>query len=466
MKIMLIMRIMLMEKKEIIEDHDYNNYTNHFHVDIEEKKKKEEEEEGGKERRGPIPVSVNLLRFYVLDFMQTIINKKEWNSLSEFKMLLQVIEEPMCSMEKKLNIGIMLIKSTKENVDAIKMMNRLKAVPIFLTIITLLQKTEASIQSKNSPQYLLLDKTRYVYFMLLFILLTSEPTCGELIESDIFENLFELTKYESVRVYSFQLISKVFEKPAYSTDSHKVISYYQNFSELMRSFHHKNSTKEEFEILLLIFSLCRNILKENVNSKKLFRNIDFFMLLTNFLNTEDNAERIVVLCTEVFETFISLLSGSSKSKQHLRNNIGYDQIKNLIQNCINMDTTGELEPKMLTLLFDMLVDGKFDIQSLYTIQNVDVIGLLFNLFTTFKVENKEKMIDSFIQIAERCDLNKAVCCSNQLIYHLLEMMTKFNDQVPLQVKIITLIEVLGKHSINVRELKKVFSSSKNRVWRL
>ena len=105
---------------------------------------------------------------------------------------------------------------------------------------------------------------------------------------------------------------------------------------------------------MLIFSLSRKILQVNHKSKKVFRNVDFFILLTNILNTEENPQRVSILCLEVFETFVYLLAGSSKSKQHLRNNIGYDQIKNLIQNCLNSDKTGELESDMLSLLFDMV----------------------------------------------------------------------------------------------------------------
>ena len=68
------------------------------------------------------------------------------------------------------------------------------------------------------------------------------------------------------------------------------------------------------------------------------------------------------------------------------------------------------------------------------------------------------LIDTFTIIASKCTRNKSLCCNYHLIYLLLDIIPLFSteSQYILQCKVISLVELLGAHSTNVRELKKLF----------
>ena len=167
-----------------------------------------------------------------------------------------MLEDKGCVLETVLNIGIILIKSCKENEEASKLLNRLKTVPILILLLSQIQKLETKLNNnENDRDYEIFNKARYVCFFLLvnlicllffffcffnflknsfkFLLLSDESTCEELIESEVFSNLFELVEHKSIRVYVLHLISRVFEKANYSADSIKVLNYYQYFSQFV-----------------------------------------------------------------------------------------------------------------------------------------------------------------------------------------------------------------------------------------
>ena len=91
-----------------------------------------------------------------------------------------------------------------------------------------------------------------------------------------------------------------------------------------------------------------------------------------------------------------------------------------------------------------------------TIQNADVIPLMFGLLPSFKQREKDRLIDEFTKIIEKCPLNQSLCCSKHLIYTLLEIITEYKDNDQMLGKLIALMELLGAHSISVKELKRMF----------
>ena len=91
----------------------------------------------------------------------------------------------------------------------------------------------------------------------------------------------------------------------------------------------------------------------------------------------------------------------------------------------------------------------------YIIQNIDVITLIFLLLPHFAVEDQFYVCDEFVNLSQKCIRNQSLCCNNHLIYLLLELIPQFSSTT--QAKVIHLVEALGAHSTNVRELKRLFS---------
>jgi len=104
---------------------------------------------------------------------------------------------------------------------------------------------------------------------------------------------------------------------------------------------------------------------------------------------------------------------------------------------------------------------------------------MFNLFLSLDREKRIQLVDRFIPLVEKCTLNQSLCCSRHLIFILLGIVPTIKDQTPLLMKVLSLVEILGKqlwrsiqptisvthtqntnnigaYSIEVRELKRLF----------
>jgi hypothetical protein len=57
---------------------------------------------------------------------------------------------------------------------------------------------------------------------------------------------------------------------------------------------------------------------------------------------------------------------------------------------------------------------------------------------------------------EKCTLNQSLCCSRHLIFILLGIVPHIRGQTNLLIQVLSLVEILGAYSIEVRELKRLF----------
>jgi WD40 repeat protein len=187
------------------------------------------------------------------------------------------------------------------------------------------------------------------------------------------------------------------------------------------------------------------------------------------------------LCIQVIRTLTCLLSENEKSKEYMRNVIGYDSLRELIllseNYCPSQDLFGEL--------LNMLVDGNFDMQTRFNIANAGIIGTIVQLCQYCGDIFVASFLTQFKAIVEKCVHNRNVCCSVNLISLLLEMIPRWESNAAtasedalnssrrrifklrkssadgaalvITTLLIDLIQILGRHSITVAELKTFFA---------
>lgn len=149
--------------------------------------------------------------------------------------------------------------------------------------------------------------------------------------------------------------------------------------------------------------------------------------------------------------------------------MGYDTLKDIILRCENNKPSHEL----FAQLFDMLVEDKFNEETCCTIKNPAIIPLLFKLCNYCDESFISEFVNVFVSITEKNISNQNSCYTAHLMEILLEMVDKIgnkptqediliNGSGRLRDNLIYLIEILGKHSITVKELKKFFSLLKEK----
>ena len=233
-------------------------------------------------------------------------------------------------------------------------------------------------------------------------------------------------------------------------------SFYFQFLELFKIVKEGESDEDFNLILMLLRSLRTLILKSSLLSQNLLRESGAFLKITTVLNTDKRLDRLPELCIEVFKTLLSLMADNDESKEHMEKDIGYDQLVNLVLLALKEDKESKLLHNLVSLMFDLLVDGKFDIDTKYVIQNPDIINFMFKLVLSLPDKQKNELIDKFSLLVSKCPLNQVLCCNQQLIFTLLEKIPFVNQDSNLLQRFCSLIEFLGTHKITVKELKRLF----------
>ena len=269
------------------------------------------------------------------------------------------------------------------------------------------------------------------------------------------ETLLNLLFEAELRETCLRVIMLVMSPYRNSEKNRSLATLYSYYWRIFREAQDRTSN-EDFNLLLMLLSGVRNLVSKFPKSRSLFRTSGAFLNITTALNTEERLNRLPELCIDVFKTILSLLSNSDKNKIHMQRDIGYDTLINLVLRALQCDNESKLLHHLTPLLFDLLVDGKFDIQTRYVIENPDIITFMFKLVLFLPDKQRNDMIDTFTSIVNKCPLNQSLCCEEQLIFCLLEMIPKINQNANLLQKFSSLIEVLGTHSITVKELKRQF----------
>eukprot|EP01135_Chromosphaera_perkinsii_P000139 Nk52_evm35s32 gene=Nk52_evmTU35s32 len=110
--------------------------------------------------------------------------------------------------------------------------------------------------------------------------------------------------------------------------------------------------------------------------------------------------------------------------------------------------------ELLQPLFDMLVDGRFDLASNYLIKEYSALYTILDLLPCCSVAIQGEIWSTFTAILSRCVENLEACSKLHLLERLVELLERTNDDM-LAGKIIQTIEILGSYSISVKALRVV-----------
>jgi len=277
-------------------------------------------------------------------------------------------------------------------------------------------------------------------------LLIKDPVATEV----LLDGLFEI----DIRHYCFHFILTLMASVNLPESYHindSILVLYDQYFKLFRI-----AQAKDFSLLLLLFNGIRLVIARNDKTRRFFREAGAFLNITSLLHVENSPDRLPQVCVQVLATLVSLLAHSETSKEYMCQNIGYDQLKELILRSLSFDNRDYLPKELSGLMFDLLVDGHFDLETRYTIQNPDAIEFFFKIVLHLPQEYRDRMIDMFTKLVEKCPLNQSLCCERSLIFSLLDLVPAINQDDNLLQRIYSLIELLGTHSISVRELKRQF----------
>ncbi|EFA75292.1 BEACH domain-containing protein [Heterostelium album PN500] len=391
----------------------------------------------------------NGLRSNTLTVTQFLATYDQIDNFEEIMVLLGFMKNNLNSPAKLVDICQLLINITKSNPKTIRSLISLKIFTQLSSIIEkLIQQPEQQQQDPTAK------KARNILLSYLGQLIVNEElSIHALTDKQLIETLFLILKKQELKQYA---LTQIYHLMKLNPDSEQSLSEMYNYyiSQLSKI---KDDTTPEygFDLTLALLDGIRQVIKVNPKKQQLFKKFGVFIKIVNLVNIDGTKERMSTLCHSVLKTVIILMANSSKIKKHFRNHIGYDSLKNII-----VKSERSISEKTMNILLDMMVDGDFDREYNYVIQNSDATLLIFQLLQHFPLELQHQILDTFTPIVLKCTTNQSVCCNCHLIYHLLGAI---NAKQPMEIttKILQLIQYLGYHSVSVRELKKLFGLLKS-----
>eukprot|EP00002_Diphylleia_rotans_P023924 TRINITY_DN4715_c0_g1_i2.p1 TRINITY_DN4715_c0_g1~~TRINITY_DN4715_c0_g1_i2.p1 ORF type:complete len:2872 (-),score=521.03 TRINITY_DN4715_c0_g1_i2:1126-9741(-) len=218
--------------------------------------------------------------------------------------------------------------------------------------------------------------------------------------------------------------------------------------EIMSKFHKSITASQQRQLLCGLLTCIRSISELQPLHKKTFRKVQCFESLFQIAySTKDTA--ITVDC---IRTMIVLLANAPDIKAYFHARFLYDELHKLIL------TVWNKEPKQETckLVFDMIVDGSFDLEINFTFQHKDAILLAFRLFPFYDQNTQIFMIQTFCESLQISTVNRAYCSTLGVISICISLF-KNTPNHEVQGWILQLIKMVGSHSISVSELKSILT---------
>eukprot|EP01119_Soliformovum_irregulare_P006368 TRINITY_DN1829_c0_g1_i4.p1 TRINITY_DN1829_c0_g1~~TRINITY_DN1829_c0_g1_i4.p1 ORF type:complete len:2863 (-),score=933.99 TRINITY_DN1829_c0_g1_i4:39-8627(-) len=313
----------------------------------------------------------------------------------------------------------------------------------------------------------LYNEVRLSAIGLLNEMISNEEIANKVLaQKEVKEILFKLlgdSELQRTSLHSLVTLMKIDHTDP--SDAYAIYNYYLN--EL------GECQKKEMGLHLLSLMLggIRRVLNLNLKKQRLFKKAGAFGKLLFCIvprtdpefQVEEMAKQPTMeqVLGEVLQTITKLLMNNPRNKENFARKIGYDQLVSVI----TLITGGDIPHSILLLLFDMLVDGDFNTESRYVIQNVYVADVLCELLLKFRIPEQETLLETLIEISLKSTSNQSILCAHSFIYKLAELIEKIT-QVHLLEKASHLIEILGSHSITVKELKKLYSLLKTKPGNL
>ena len=144
---------------------------------------------------------------------------------------------------------------------------------------------------------------------------------------------------------------------------------------------------------MLLEGICEVVTVDRKKNQNTFRGAMCFLHIITFWNTWDNSRRdaaditMTELSVALLRTLSALTKDNDESKHHLSDNIGFDQLRQLLVK------DGPPPREIFSALLDMMLDGKPPGAGSARIQNRDCILLFFNFLLTREPEfQAEQMV--------------------------------------------------------------------------
>ncbi|GAM17220.1 hypothetical protein SAMD00019534_003950 [Acytostelium subglobosum LB1] len=385
------------------------------------------------------------VRSNTLSFVRFVATHNNIENTEEVMMLLHYMKENLNNPTRLLEITHLLVIITKSNPSTVKALIAQKIFSQLADIIQLL------LQQGDTEDKAAKRARNAIFSFLGQLVIHEELSLYALTDKYLIETMFQMLRRPELKTYALtQIIHLMKLNPEPITALDEIFNVYIGH---MAKIKEDASPDGGFEITLALLDGIRQVIKANPKKQQLFKEFGVFIKIVTLVNIDVSSatkERMSALCHSVIKTVIVLMANSPKIKKHVRRRIGYDSLKNII---VKYETV--ISETTMKLIFDMIVDDEFDREYNYVIQNSDAILLLFSLLRNFPLALQHRILDTITPIVLKCTTNQSVCCNSNLIYHLLDAINA-SSEMDIITKILGLIESLGYHSVNVRELKKMF----------
>lgn len=175
--------------------------------------------------------------------------------------------------------------------------------------------------------------------------------------------------------------------------------------------------------------------------------LEFFPKLLSHIGMI-SAQFLFIIC----DYLIEYLKGGNFSKTEFRKSGGFQYLLEQLSLAINSENS----IKVLDILMNLLVDGKFKNNEISIIQNPDALSITLSIVKLIESQEVRCMyFDQLIQIISSSVINRSICCKFNLFDELLEFLTLRNSSI-VNEKLFCLLQLIGSYSINVKQLSQIF----------
>lgn len=412
--------------------------------------------------KNAIFATTKVIRNSVLGFIKHCGSLPNRDNSSECQMLLQLMDQHCFNSQIVAEIGVAIYDIWMFSKDTEKSVIGLDGMTVFsraiLAQMDQMKYHENDISSISDPEskYSSAMEARNIVLNLLDLSLRSPQ--GKFIalrDTETINVLFSSLMNSHLKEFALRHVIALMEtKTDKSKTDHSSLG--SKFSETLIEIQ-KRPTAENMELLFeMLNSIQRSIRGDHRKElQRAFKdNLHFFTALLNS-NKEDFQHTISPeqLCIQVLKTLTLLISNNSKAKEKFRREIGYDQLGQLILQCFEQKPTHSL----MDTLFEMMADGeKAPTEERYLIHNPDIASLMFQISYHVQENDFLEFVNKFIDITINNTKNQSSCCKAGLIEVLLQMIEGRKLSTESVNGLMFLLEILGKHSITVKELKDLF----------
>eukprot|EP00736_Rhodelphis_marinus_P013944 Rmarinus@m.16402 len=229
--------------------------------------------------------------------------------------------------------------------------------------------------------------------------------------------------------------------------------FYTGFMETLPRLH-LDSRNTDLSLVLDFLRVLRVILERHPRLQRLFREAGCFLQVLSLLTSLQKYPHWSpsVLCTAVLRTLGALMADNSKSKDHMRRAVGYDQLKDLIVGAQNGNVTADT----FSVVMDLTVDGEFFVADATSckVRNADMLPLALELLEYAEPSTQRLFFPMLADLVGASTNNTERACHVGLLDNVLSWVSKVEEGDGLCEHVFSLLVALGSHSVTVKQLKR------------